>query len=151
MDLTHDPEKECDRTKYITVAGQQGDAAVQTFTGRRLCFPITSPSSPGSRCCSLCCSRNAFSNFYVNVFTRGKCSCKQRQASDLDDDDDIYIQDDPFRKRCLRAFLNFIYVLLAIIAVVVTYSMIQDLITAMNNPVRSIHYLKVKNYDAPGK
>ena len=66
-------------------------------------------------------------------------------------DEDIYIEDDPFRKRCLRAFLNFVYVMLAFIAVIVTYSMIQDLITAMNNPVRSIHYKKLKDYEAPGK
>lgn len=95
---------------------------------------------------------------------KSKCSscnccfpkCRKRRRRDQDDltEDDIQELEglkDPPRKRCLRAFFNFLYILLAIIAIVVTYSMIQDLVTAMQNPVRSIHYKRVENYEAPGK
>ena len=64
--------------------------------------------------------------------------------------EELYLEEDPFRKRCLRAFLNGIYVLMVVIAAVVTYSMVQDLINSMDNPVRSIHFNKVEEYDAPG-
>ncbi len=50
-----------------------------------------------------------------------------------------------------QVMLPALYLLLALVAVVVTYSMITDLIHAMNHPVRSIRYKKVKEHEAPGK
>ncbi|ELU13614.1 hypothetical protein CAPTEDRAFT_34671, partial [Capitella teleta] len=56
-----------------------------------------------------------------------------------------------FRKRCLRTLFNSVYVILVLIAAVVTYSMVSDLIHSMNNPVHSVHFDKVVEYDAPGE
>lgn len=155
MTLSHNANRDYDQAKYITAPGVGSCNNNPTNkAGCCSCYNLLCSSS-----CSKCCSKSegahphhcqGMSYFCANLFKHGQCSCKRKEI-DSDSDDDIYIEDDPFRKRCLRAFLNFIYVLLALIAAVVTYSMIQDLITAMNNPVRSIHYLKVKDYDAPGK
>ncbi|XP_064632728.1 proton-activated chloride channel-like isoform X2 [Lineus longissimus] len=54
------------------------------------------------------------------------------------------------RQQCIRTFFTFIYILLAVVAVVFTYALIYDLVNSMNNPVRSIHYSAVERYDAPG-
>ena len=88
----------------------------------------------------------------------GCCCCpkllRKRQVKNnegYDLEKELYPEDDPFRKRCLRVSFNFVYVLLVLVAAVVTYSMIQDLITSMRNPVRSILHKKVEHYDAPGK
>ena len=85
-----------------------------------------------------------------------KCRKRRRKAdgdAELTEDDlrEIRALKEPRRKQCMRACFNFLYVLLAIIAIVVTYSMIQDLVTAMKNPVRSIHYKRMQTYNAPGK
>ena len=97
-------------------------------------------------CLITCCSRQ-FS--WPRHLTWSKC-CEQKDKSDEEDDLDIPYEDEPFRKRCSRACFTFVYILLATVAVVVTYSMIQDLINSMNNPVRSVHYKKVTDYEAPG-
>jgi hypothetical protein len=55
------------------------------------------------------------------------------------------------RQQCIQTFFTFIYILLAGVAVVFTYALIYDLVNSMNNPVRSIHYSAVQQYDAPGK
>jgi len=60
-------------------------------------------------------------------------------------DDDIY------RKMCIGTLFAVIHLLLALLAVFATYSMIKDLITSMKNPVRSVHYRKVENYEAQGE
>ena len=143
MDISHDPNVELDQAKFITHR-----AHGSRRTGRRNDGCCGCGSHYNSPCCSTCCK--PVQNFCTNLFKHGNCSCKEK-SDESDVDDDIFMEDDPFRKRCLRAFLNFVYVLLAFIAVIVTYSMIQDLITAMNNPVRSIHYKKLKDYEAPGK
>ena len=106
----------------------------------------TDSSSVGSRssrswmdvCCRL-----------PRCFAVSKCCKKEEPQDPLELQ--FQLRDDPFRKKCSRACLTFVYVLLAIIAVVVTYSMIADLVKSMNNPVRSIHYHKVKEYDPPGE
>ncbi|XP_074645017.1 proton-activated chloride channel-like [Tubulanus polymorphus] len=54
------------------------------------------------------------------------------------------------RRQFIGTCFTFIYIILAIIAVVFTYSLIYDLVKAMNHPVRSIHYRQVKEYEAPG-
>ncbi len=66
-------------------------------------------------------------------------------------DPEVKVEKEPLKKRLLRPLFTSVYILLALVAVVVTYSMVQDLINSMQNPVRSIHYHKVKNYTAPGK
>ena len=60
-------------------------------------------------------------------------------------DDDIY------RKMCIGTLFAVVHLLLALLAVFATYSMVKDLITSMKNPVRSVHYRKVENYEAPGE
>ena len=94
-------------------------------------------------CVIKCCSRTCR---WPKMLTWSRC-CQQKEK---EDDFDIPFEEEPFRKRCFRACFTFVYVLLATVAVVVTYSMVQDLITSMNNPVRSIHYKKVTDYEAPG-
>ena len=63
------------------------------------------------------------------------------------------IEDDPYplKRQLMRGCFTFLCTMLAMIAVVVSYSMIVNLVESMNNPVRSIHYKQVKEYDAPGK
>lgn len=84
-------------------------------------------------------------------WTRWLCRVCLRKKQTPRAEDDIYFEEDPFKKRCMRACLTFVYILLALIAGVVTYSMVQDLMTAMNHPVRSIHLRKVDTYEAPGE
>ena len=80
------------------------------------------------------------------------CPNRRKETPDSElTEEDLYLEQDPFRKRCLRAFFNSVYVLLVLIAAVVTYSMVQDLITSMRNPVHSVHFDKVEEYDAPGR
>ena len=55
------------------------------------------------------------------------------------------------RQQCLNTFFTFIYILLAILAVVFTYSLVLDLLHSMKNPVRSLKYSHVQKYDPPGK
>ena len=102
----------------------------------------------------------------TNLFSKCSqcCRCKRTQKCEVNEeyeltqtqqnDSDIYTEfshEEPLRKRILRACLTLIYFLLASIAVIVTYSMVSELIHAMNNPVRSIHYKKSGTYDAPGE
>ena len=42
------------------------------------------------------------------------------------------------------------YILLALVAVVVTYELVDTLIISLRHPVRSISYRKEKEYEAPG-
>ncbi|KAI0220511.1 hypothetical protein LSAT2_028005, partial [Lamellibrachia satsuma] len=56
-----------------------------------------------------------------------------------------------YRKMCIGTLFAFIHLLLALLAVFATYSMVKDLITSMKNPVRSVHYRKVTDYEAPGE
>ena len=81
---------------------------------------------------------------WPQLLTWSKC-CEQKV------DDDVEIEDEPFRKKCSRACFTFVYIALAAIAVFVTYSMIQDLVISMQYPVRSIQYTQVTEYEAPGR
>ena len=110
-------------------------------------------SCSSDSCCSSfcpCCTKEILLTKLSKCFP---CCKKKPKEDDLGPlpDEDLYVEDDPLRKRCLRAFFNSVYVLLVLIAAVVTYSMIQDLITSMKNPVHSVHYNKVEDYNAPGK
>ena len=96
-------------------------------------------------CLIKCCGRSCQ---WPKLLTWCKC-CEQKPPED--DFGDIEFEDEPFRKRCSRACFTFIYIILATVAIVFTYSMVQDLINSMKNPVRSIHYNKVTDYDAPGR
>ena len=75
---------------------------------------------------------------------------RDAQSSVLYSDDAGFLHDEPLRKRILRPCLTLIYFLLVAIAVVVTYSMVTELVYSLNNPVRSIHYVRNDFYDAPG-
>ena len=116
------------KDRYVHRTSSETDDATAGTSGDQNCAK--------SKCC--CCT---------NWFR--KRNVKSPEEFDLEKE--LYPEDDPFRKRCLRAFLTVAYILLALVAAVVTYSMVQDLITSMRNPVRSIHYKKVEHYDAPGK
>ena len=56
-----------------------------------------------------------------------------------------------FWDRMTQVALTSLYVLLAVIAFVVTYSLIANLVEAMRHPVRSINYKKVDVHSAPGE
>ena len=118
------------------------------------CRTSSTPSSPPPlrhhrRPCRITCCARQIS--WPRSLTWSAC-CEERVGeSGAEDGDVVEVEEEPFRKRCSRACFTFIYILLATVAVVVTYSMIQDLINSMNNPVRSIHYRKVTDYDAPGE
>ena len=55
------------------------------------------------------------------------------------------------KERCYQIAIAGCYLLIAIIAIVVTYSMIANLVHSLQHPVRSIKYNKVEQHDAPGK
>ena len=80
-----------------------------------------------------------------SVSTNSEVFARQESVIYADD-----IPDEPLRKRIIRACFTLLYFLLATVAVVVTYSMVSELVHSMNNPVRSIHYQKNDIYEAPG-
>ncbi|CAH1783881.1 unnamed protein product [Owenia fusiformis] len=119
-----------------------------------------------SNLCCFTCQRNRKSKrrrrLKNNCCGLRLCSTRRQNRDDesLDTSDgdrgdadevDIYAVDrEPVRKQLCRACSTFTYILLAIIAIVVTYSMIANLISSLNNPVRSIQFQQVKHYEAPG-
>ena len=55
------------------------------------------------------------------------------------------------KERFYQIAIAMCYLLIAIIAIVVTYSMIANLVHSLQYPVRSIKYNKVKEHEAPGR
>ena len=55
------------------------------------------------------------------------------------------------KERFYQIAIAMCYLLIAIIAIVVTYSMIANLVHSLQHPVRSIKYNKVKEQEAPGR
>ena len=90
------------------------------------------------RCCG--CGRNDGSSGSLE-----RTKSEGKNLGYMEADDDIY------RKMCIGTLFAFIHLLLALLAVFATYSMVKDLITSMKNPVRSVHYRKVTDYEAPGE
>ena len=70
----------------------------------------------------------------------------RRRSRELPDIDEKWW----FSKQCYYVGYASMYLLLALIATVVTYSMIANLVTAMNHPVRSVIFKQVEEHDAPG-
>ena len=68
-----------------------------------------------------------FTNFSISLnFRWFRCkSCSSGRKPSLSSEEDIYVPKDSFKKRCLRSVFIFVYFLLAVVAVVVTYAMVQ--------------------------
>ena len=68
-----------------------------------------------------------FTKFSMSLnFRWFRCkSCSSGRKPSLSSEEDIYVPKDPFKKRCLRSVFIFVYFLLAVVAVVVTYAMVQ--------------------------
>ena len=68
-----------------------------------------------------------FTNFSMSLnFRWFRCkSCSSGRKPSLSSEEDIYVPKDPFKKRCLRSVFIFVYFLLAVVAIVVTYAMVQ--------------------------
>lgn len=133
--------------------------------------PNGTTTPPGQSTSHYCAKTDKIKTFYINPMSSRKsapeehpkkkrsiltpeCAClkRRRKTPSEADPDDIYFEQDPFRKRCTRVCLNLVYILLALFAAVFTYSLIADLVKSMNNPVRSIHYHRVEDeYEAPGE
>ena len=67
------------------------------------------------------------------------------------DEDLDALREEPLRKRLLRACLTLVYVMLVAVAVVVTYSMVRELVHSLRHPVRSINFKRNDYYEAPGQ
>ena len=98
---------------------------------------------------STCCCRHVSESQ-----SEGWCSLKTiptcHSGTDTVDLDTLY-EEEPFRKRAQRACFTFVYIILAAVAVLATYSMVNDLVVSVRNPVRSVHYKVTNEYRAPGK
>ena len=101
---------------------------------------------PVQRAC--CCRHNSDSQSetWCSFSRISKC----HSAADTVDLETLY-EKEPLRKRAQRACFTFIYIILATVAVLATYSMVNDLVVSVRNPVRSVHYKVTDEYRAPGQ
>ena len=100
-----------------------------------------------------CCCNNTNSSTQTNKNSLYNRSVKKEKTADdviANADDAEVLREEPLSKRLFRACFTLVYVGLVAVAVIVTYSMVRELVHSLKHPVRSINFKKNDFYEAPG-